>query len=165
MILNNEESSIDTDNKELFNDNIISIANEFKTLLTKMETEITDLRRELKTVRTELKEIQESDVMKPSLQKGIHTKVTFLKLMKCQATKRDIVFFIFAILGSLVAGCSMPLMSLLLGDVIDGFDASFPKEDVPGLIHGVIINFCAAGAAIFVGSLLMVIFWTIIGQR
>ena len=41
----NEDLSIDTtENKEGFNENMLSIANEFKSLITKMESEITDVK-------------------------------------------------------------------------------------------------------------------------
>lgn len=168
MQINNEELSINTDNdnKEVFNDNILTIANEFKSLITKMETELTNVKTELTSVKKELKEIKNTSIIKSSLSSNDKkVKVTFVSLLKCQATKKEIPIFVFAILGSLVAGCAMPLISLLLGDVIDGFDGSIPKEKVPSTIHGVIVNFCLAGTAIFVGSLLMVIFWTVIGTR
>ena len=159
----NEDLSIDTtENKEGFNENMLSIANEFKSLITKMESEITDVKSEVVSLKQELNAIKSAAKKEKEPE---NVKVTFIKLLKCQSTKKDIVLFVFAIIGSLAAGCAMPLISLLLGDVIDGFDGSIPKEDVPNVIHKVIVNFCVAGIAIFIGSLLMVIFWTIIGNR
>ena len=65
--------------------------------------------------------------------------------MSVQSNKSDIIYFILGILGSITAGLSMPLISLLLGDVIDGFDGSIPKDEVPGIIKKAIINFIIAG--------------------
>ncbi len=165
--LNHKESNsiMEASNNNITNEkeSIINITQEFRGLLSKMEFEFNQVKSELKQVKKEIKEIKENEIF--NSQKNIKKKVSFIQLMKCQSTKKDIFFFILAIIGSLLSGCAMPFTSLLLGDVIDGFDGSIPKEKVPSIIHKSIINFLMAGIAIFIGSLLMVIFWNIIGKR
>lgn len=93
------------------------------------------------------------------------TTVSFFTLEYAMAKRYDAVFFVIAIIGSVISGASMPLISLLLGKVINNFNGSIDPAQVPSLIQGVIINFILAGLGIFIGSLLMVYAWTIIGKR
>jgi len=164
--LNQRESNsmMEASNNNINNEreSIINITKEFHGLLSKIELEYNQVKSELIQVKKEIKEMKDNEVFKNQNNKK---KVSFLKLMKSQSTKIDLIFFIFAIIGSLIAGCAMPFTSLLLGDVIDGFDGSIPKEKVPSIIHKSIINFLIAGILIFIGSLIMVIFWNIIGKR
>ncbi len=164
--LNNREtnSMMEASNNNINNEreSIINMTQEFRGFLSKIELEYNQVKSELIQVKKEIKEMKENEVFKNQNKKK---NVSFIQLMKCQSTKIDLIFFIFAIIGSLLAGCAMPFTSLLLGDVIDGFDGSIPKEKVPSIIHKSIINFLIAGILIFIGSLLMVIFWNIIGKR
>jgi len=91
--------------------------------------------------------------------------VSFFKLEYSFADKKDIFLISFACLGSVIAGASMPLISLLLGKVINQFDGKIAVEKVPELVHGLIINFLLAGIAIFIGSFMMVLFWSLVGRR
>ena len=138
-------------------------SSELKTLLSKLEKELIEVKGEVTSLKKDIKQVKESEAFLHFKKKK--ESVSFLQLMSIQSEKSDIIFFIIAIIGSMAAGLSMPLISLLLGDVIDGFDGSIPKEKVPKIIHSAIINFICAGLGIFFGSFLMVTFWTIIGKR
>lgn len=91
--------------------------------------------------------------------------VGFFKLEYSQANKKDIFLIAMACLGSMVAGAAMPLISLLLGKVINQFNGTIAPSAVPGLVSGLITNFLAAGVAIFAGSFMMVFFWFVVGRR
>jgi ATP-binding cassette subfamily B (MDR/TAP) protein 1 len=94
-----------------------------------------------------------------------YPRVGFFKLQCTFANRVDIALLTFACLGSLIAGASMPLISLLLGKVINQFNGTIEVESVPGLVKGLIINFILAGIAIFIGSFMMIFFWTVSGRR
>ncbi len=138
-------------------------SSELKNLLSKLEKELIEVKGEVTSLKKDIKQVKESEAFLHFKKKK--KSISFFQLMLIQSEKSDIIFFIIAIIGSMAAGLSMPLISLLLGDVIDGFDGSIPKEKVPKVIHSAIINFICAGLGIFFGSLLMVTFWTIIGKR
>ena len=138
-------------------------SSELKSLVSKLEKELTEVKGEVTSLKKDIKQVKESEAFLHFQKKK--KSISFFQLMSVQSEKSDIILFIIAIIGSMAAGLSMPLISLLLGDVIDGFDGSIPKEKVPKVIHSAIINFICAGLGIFFGSLLMVTFWTIIGKR
>ncbi len=163
-MLGNEDSTlIISKNEEAFTDNILNLSNEFKTMLSKMDSDIQSLHSEVSNLASEIKSLKKNS-LKFKQEETIKKKVSFFKLLKSQTFPFQIFFYVLAIIGSLVAGCAMPLTSLLLGDVIDGFDGSIPKDEVPGIIKKAIINFIIAGICIFIGSLMMVFFWTKIGE-
>ena len=162
MIGNEDSTLIISKNEEAFTDNILNLSNEFKTMLSKMDSEIQSLHSEVSNLSSEIKSLKKNSLK--FKQETTKKKVSFFTLLKSQTFPYQIFFYILAIIGSLVAGCAMPLTSLLLGDVIDGFDGSIPKEEVPGIIKKAIINFIIAGVCIFLGSLMMVFFWTKIGE-
>jgi ATP-binding cassette subfamily B (MDR/TAP) protein 1 len=110
---------------------------------------------------------KEGEILKPE-QEGIKPKskkVGFFKLEYALANRSDIILISFACLGSVIAGASMPLISLLLGKVINQFSDYIDPAQVPELVQGLITNFILAGIAIFIGSFMMVFFWTIVGRR
>ena len=152
-----EDTSISLNSKDQSEDS------EIKSLISNFQNELGQIKGEVTNLKNEIKQIKESEPFKKYEKKK--KSISFLKLMSVQSSKSDIIYFILGILGSITAGLSMPLISLLLGDVIDGFDGSIPKERVPKVIHSAIVNFICAGVGIFVGSFLMVIFWTLIGKR
>ncbi len=152
-----EDTSISLNSKDQSDDS------EIKSLISNFQNELGQIKGEVTNLKNEIKQIKESEPFKKYEKKK--KSISFLKLMTVQSSKSDIIYFILGILGSIAAGLSMPLISLLLGDVIDGFDGSIPKERVPKVIHSAIVNFICAGVGIFVGSFLMVVFWTIIGKR
>jgi ABC-type multidrug transport system fused ATPase/permease subunit len=163
-MLGNEDSTlIISKNEEAFTDNILNLSNEFKTMLSKMDSDIQSLHSEVSNLASEIKSLKKNS-LKFKQEETIKKKVSFFKLLKSQTFPFQIFFYVLAIIGSLVAGCAMPLTSLLLGDVIDAFDGSIPKDEVPGIIKKAIINFIIAGICIFIGSLMMVFFWTKIGE-
>ena len=173
---NTDESSlnfhIETSNNnnnitEVFNDNLLSIANEFKSVLTHVEHDISKFKTDITYIKHELHQLK-------ATQNKFHTHkrsspytnaCSYFTLITHNASKCDITILIFAVVGSIINGCSMPLISLLLGDVINGFNANIPPTEVPTLIHSVIINFCLCGIAIFIGSFLMVLLWNCFGLR
>ena len=170
---NTDESSlnIETSNNnnitEVFNDNLLSIANEFKSVLTNVENDINKFKTDIAYIKHEVHRIKATQ---NKFHKRKHTSsyasaCSYFTLITHNTSKCDIIIFIFAIIGSIINGCSMPLISLLLGDVINGFDANIPPNEVPELIHNVIINFCLCGIAIFIGSFLMVLLWNCFGVR
>lgn len=112
-------------------------------------------------------ETKEPDLLKPEdkIEPKKKTVVSFIKLEFALANKCDIALICCACLGSLIAGAGMPLISLLLGRIINNFNASIPVDQVPALVQGLIINFIIAGLAIFVGSFMMTFFWTLSGRR
>lgn len=91
--------------------------------------------------------------------------VSFFKLEYTQTDKVDVTLIALACLGSLIAGASMPLISLLLGKVINQFNGTINPAEVPGLVSGLITDFLLAGVGIFLGSFMMIFFWTVIGRR
>jgi ABC-type multidrug transport system fused ATPase/permease subunit len=94
-----------------------------------------------------------------------YKRVGFFKLQYTFAARSDLIYISLACLGSLIAGAAMPLISLLLGKVINQFDGNIEKEKVPELVSGLITNFILAGIAILIGSFMMIFFWTIVGRR
>ena len=94
-----------------------------------------------------------------------YPRVGFFKLQYTFANKTDIAIIAFACLGSIIAGASMPLISLLLGKVINQFNGTIEVSSVPGLVKGLIINFILAGIGILIGSFMIIYFWTVSGRR
>jgi ABC-type multidrug transport system fused ATPase/permease subunit len=94
-----------------------------------------------------------------------YPRVGFFKLQYTFANKADIALITFACLGSVIAGAAMPLISLLLGKVINQFNGTIEVSSVPGLVKGLITNFILAGIAILIGSFMMIFFWTVSGRR
>jgi hypothetical protein len=90
--------------------------------------------------------------------------VSYFKLLYTFADKKDIIFICLASLGSLVAGVSMPMISLLLGNAINLIDPNVSAAKIKEDIAGLTIRFIIAGLAIFVGSGMMVSFWTLVGK-
>lgn len=110
---------------------------------------------------------KEVEVLKPEPMKEVLKKkrVSYFKLQFTFANRQDIILIIFACMGSLIAGCSMPMVSLLLGKGINNFSPSMDKTDLNTRIKDMVINFMLAGAGIFIGSIMMVFFWSIVGKR
>lgn len=129
----------------------------------------------------ELKEKQSNKVQQESIQDNQSKEVnsnsplvpkeprakraSFFKLMYTLSNKCDIIVIICAIVGSLIAGAAMPLISLLLGKVLNQFNGNIETANVPELVSGLIITFLLVGLAIFLGSFMMVFFWSVIGRR
>jgi ATP-binding cassette subfamily B (MDR/TAP) protein 1 len=116
--------------------------------------------------REEKKEIQEFEPLGKEEKTTEKMKsVGFFKLLFTLANKADVVLIICAILGSLIAGAAMPLISLLLGKVLNQFDETILVKNVPEMVSGLIINFLIVGVAILFGSGMMVFFWNLTGRR
>ncbi len=113
---------------------------------------------EFSSEQIEKENLEDSDLPK-------YPRVSFFKLQLTFANKTDIALICLAFLGSIIAGASMPLISLLLGKAINQFDGTIEISQVPSLAQGVILNFIYAGLGVFVGSFMMILFWTIVGRR
>ena len=87
-----------------------------------------------------------------------YPRVGFFKLQYTYANKADIALICFACLGSVIAGASMPLISLLLGQVINQFNGTIEISEVPRLVQGLIVNFILAGVGVLIGSFMMIFF-------
>jgi ATP-binding cassette subfamily B (MDR/TAP) protein 1 len=91
--------------------------------------------------------------------------VSFFQLIYKFADKFDFFLIIFACIGSIAAGASMPLMSLLLGSAINSFG---PDADVANLqenVNKIALNFIISGLGVFLGSFIMLFFWGLISKR
>jgi ABC-type multidrug transport system fused ATPase/permease subunit len=91
--------------------------------------------------------------------------IGFFKLIYSSADKCDITILSFACLGSLIGGAAMPMISLLLGKVLNQFNGDIETANVPELVSGLITTFLLVGLAIFLGSYMMVFFWMLAGRR
>jgi len=114
------------------------------------------------------KEIKEVDSLNPKVQvvdKDNRKPIGFFKLLYALADKTDIMILTLALLGSLIGGAAMPMISLLLGKVLNQFNGNIENADVPSLVSGLITNFLLVGIAIFLGSGMMVFFWNLSGRR
>lgn len=92
-------------------------------------------------------------------------KVSYFKLLFKFANKLDIFLIFIAIIGSLIAGAAMPLISLLLGSAINNFGPDVDKADLYNKVTVLAINYTLCGIGILIGSFIMVFFWTIISKR
>jgi ATP-binding cassette subfamily B (MDR/TAP) protein 1 len=96
------------------------------------------------------------------------TRVSYFQLQYKFATKKDMILLVFAVLGSLTAGLSMPFIALLLGNAIDNFgpdmDAQGP-EKLNEEVSKLAVIYMLVGLGIFLGSFMMVFFWTWVGKR
>jgi ATP-binding cassette subfamily B (MDR/TAP) protein 1 len=94
--------------------------------------------------------------------------VSFFKLLFQFADRNDIILICFAILGSLIAGTSMPFIALLLGSAINNFGpnmVNLGQEALTQQIAQLSIIYILVGIGIFIGSFMMVFFWTSVGKR
>ena len=110
-------------------------------------------------------QIKEYDKTKP---KESIKSVSFFKLLFQFADKEDIVLICFAIIGSLIAGTAMPFIALLLGSAINNFGSNMiilGQEALTQQIAQLSIIYILVGIGIFIGSFMMVFFWTSVGKR
>lgn len=91
--------------------------------------------------------------------------VSYFKLQYYFARKSDYCIIICAVIGSLVAGVSFPIISLLLGSSINNFGPNMDISTIDERVKGLIINFILAGIGIFIGCFMMTLFWSLTGKR
>ena len=75
---------------------------------------------------------------------------------------------ILAVQGSLIAGTSMPFIALLLGKAINNFGPNIVElgeQELTSQIRELAIIYLLVGIGIFLGSFMMVLFWTMVGKR
>ena len=93
------------------------------------------------------------------------TRVGFFKLMYIKADGQIKFLIAMACLGSLIAGTAMPLISLLLGKVMNSFSGTVEISNVDGMVAGLVATFLLVGITIFIGSFAMVFFWSLVGRK
>uniref|UniRef100_A0A6N2L835 ABC transmembrane type-1 domain-containing protein n=1 Tax=Salix viminalis TaxID=40686 RepID=A0A6N2L835_SALVM len=106
------------------------------------------------------------DQQKPEKIKGDgETKsVPFFKLFAF-ADSTDICLMILGTIGAIGNGASLPIMSILFGDLIDSFGKNQNNKDVVGLVSKVSLKFVYLGVGSAVGSFLQVACWMVTGER
>jgi ATP-binding cassette subfamily B (MDR/TAP) protein 1 len=111
------------------------------------------------------------EIKKPNLLSSVDNSnlmeknVSYFQLQYKFADKFDLFLIIFACLGSIIAGASMPLISLLLGSAINNFGPNANKEELTGNVKVLAINFVLCGLGILLGSFFMFFFWSLVSKR
>lgn len=91
--------------------------------------------------------------------------VSYFKLQYKFADKIDFLLIVFASLGSIISGASMPLISLLLGAAINNFGPDSDKEELKENVKVLASNFVICGVGILLGSFFMFFFWSLVSKR
>jgi ATP-binding cassette subfamily B (MDR/TAP) protein 1 len=92
-------------------------------------------------------------------------RVSYFQLQYRFADKLDYFLIIIATIGSLAAGASMPLISLLLGTAINNFGPNVDKSELSSKVTVLAINYILCGIGILLGSFMMSFFWSIVAKR
>ncbi|XP_011005954.1 PREDICTED: ABC transporter B family member 4-like [Populus euphratica] len=90
--------------------------------------------------------------------------VPFIKLFSFADTK-DIFLMILGTVGAIGNGASLPIMSILFGDLINAFGKNQNNKDVVDLVSKVSLKFVYLGVGSAVGSFLQVACWMVTGER
>ncbi|XP_050236010.1 ABC transporter B family member 11-like [Mercurialis annua] len=90
--------------------------------------------------------------------------VPFLKLFSF-ADSTDLWLMIFGSLGAIGNGVSMPLMSLLMGEMIDSFGNNQTDKDMLKIVSRVSLKFVYLAIGAAVASFLQVTCWMVTGER
>ncbi|KAH8517134.1 hypothetical protein Peur_048355 [Populus x canadensis] len=90
--------------------------------------------------------------------------VPFIKLFSF-ADSKDIFLMILGTVGAIGNGASMPIMSILFGDLINSFGKNQNNKDVVDLVSKVSLKFVYLGVGSAVGSFLQVACWMVTGER
>lgn len=108
---------------------------------------------------------EKSEMGKIAMKENQEKKVSYFQLQYKFADKIDYVLIIFASLGSLIAGASMPLISLLLGNAINNFGPDVDKSLLSEKVTTLAINYILCGIGILLGSFMMSFFWSLVSKR
>jgi len=108
---------------------------------------------------------EKSEIANTSLKENAEKSVSYFQLQYKFADKVDYLLIILATLGSLVAGASMPLISLLLGSAINSFGPDVNKADLSAKVTTLAINYLLCGIGILLGSFMMSFFWSLVSKR
>lgn len=108
---------------------------------------------------------EKGEIANVSLKENAEKKVSYFQLQYKFADKVDIVLIIIATLGSLIAGASMPLISLLLGSAINNFGPDVNKAELSEKVTTLAINYILCGIGILLGSFMMSFFWSLVSKR
>ncbi|KAL9397183.1 hypothetical protein Peur_011436 [Populus x canadensis] len=90
--------------------------------------------------------------------------VPFIKLFSF-ADSKDIFLMILGTVGAIGNGASLPIMSILFGDLINSFGKNQNNKDVVDLVSKVSLKFVYLGVGSAVGSFLQVACWMVTGER
>ncbi|KAJ6400887.1 hypothetical protein OIU84_016334 [Salix udensis] len=106
------------------------------------------------------------DQQKPGKSKGDEeTKtVPFLKLFSF-ADSTDILLMILGTIGAVGNGASIPIMSILFGDLINSFGQNQNGKDVVNFISKVSLKFVYLGLGAAVAAFFQVACWMVTGER
>ncbi|KAJ6723258.1 hypothetical protein OIU74_007767 [Salix koriyanagi] len=106
------------------------------------------------------------DQQKPGKSKGDEeTKtVPFIKLFSF-ADSTDILLMILGTIGAVGNGASIPIMSILFGDLINSFGQNQNGKDVVNLISKVSLKFVYLGLGAAVAAFFQVACWMVTGER
>jgi ATP-binding cassette subfamily B (MDR/TAP) protein 1 len=108
---------------------------------------------------------EKGEIPNASLKENPEKKVSYFQLQYKFADKVDYVLIIIATLGSLIAGASMPLISLLLGSAINSFGPDVNKAELSEKVTRLAINYILCGMGILLGSFMMSFFWNLVAKR
>jgi ATP-binding cassette subfamily B (MDR/TAP) protein 1 len=96
-------------------------------------------------------------------------KISFFELYSILSTKFDIFLTILAILGSIGAGMSVPLFSILIGRTLSEYgpkqNLGFSKEVLEVIVNNTFKDFFTVGSCIYFFYFLKMSLWTLIGRR
>ena len=112
---------------------------------------------------------KENDILNQKESKNSNfQRVSYFKLQYKFADKKDITLIAFAVIGSLIAGTAMPFIALLLGGAINNFGPNLSetgKDELNSQISYLAVIYILVGIGIFIGSFMMVFFWSCVGKR
>uniref|UniRef100_A0ACD5ZQY6 Uncharacterized protein n=2 Tax=Avena sativa TaxID=4498 RepID=A0ACD5ZQY6_AVESA len=81
------------------------------------------------------------------------------------ADRRDAALMAVGVVTAVASGMAQPIMTFILGDVINAFSSAGSSHDVVRRVTKVIINFVYLGIGAGVASALQISCWTITGER
>lgn len=123
---------------------------------------IQDEEKPLKEKKTEA--VPEKTAPKPK-EEIVYPEVSYFKVQYATAECSDYIFLFIGLIGSMGMGCSMPLFSLIFGNTINNFGPQNSMSDFVDRINSMVLKFVYCAIGMFVGSGLMVAFFTISGKR
>ncbi|RCV26909.1 hypothetical protein SETIT_5G283500v2 [Setaria italica] len=91
-------------------------------------------------------------------------RVSFTGLFR-YADGTDVLLMLLGTVGALGNGVTQPIMTVIFGQVIDGFGGAVALDDVLHRVNKAVLNFVYLGIATAVVSFLQVSCWTMTGER
>ncbi|XP_026436495.1 ABC transporter B family member 11-like isoform X1 [Papaver somniferum] len=118
------------------------------------------------TSQTPVVEMDRKGVQSEEKNKGekeIINTISFYKLFAF-ADSKDVILIVIGSIAAVANGVAMPLMTILLGDLVDSFGQSDTKDTVR-VVSKVALNFVYLGIGSGVASFFQVACWMVIGER